>query len=107
MPLLASTVMTAVRGMLNDPTGAVYLDTPVYALMNKAYKELQTKVSAMGISTTKEVSTVIDVPALTTRLGDGALLPADLIYPTTLYERADGSALLTDFTEMDELEWDP
>lgn len=108
MAITAAQIITLVRGMLNDPSGAVYPDTPVYNLMNKAYKELQLKVTALGISTTKEItSSPVDVPAGTLRLADGALLPADLIVPITLYERADGSTSEFDFVEMQEQEWEP
>ena len=91
MATLASDILTEARGLLNDPSGAIYLTTPMLPLMNKAYKELQTKVSALGIGVTKEVSTVVPVTAGTVRLGDGAGLPASLLYPISLQERALGS----------------
>lgn len=106
MPLLASDVLVTARAMLNDPTGAIYADTPMYALMNKAYKELQTKLNAHGISTAKEVGVVLAITAGTTVLSDGALLPTGLIYPITLEERAEG-ATDDQWYPMDETEWEP
>lgn len=104
MSLLASTILTEARGLLNDPSGAIYPDTPMFTLANKVYRELQTKLSSYGISTTKEVSAAISVPLGVTRLGDGALLPADLLYPKELKERAVGEVYWHD---MEEKEWEP
>lgn len=107
MPILFSSPLAEARALLNDVSGAIYGDTPMIPLGNKVYKELQLKVAALGISTSKELtSTPIDVPALTLKLADGALLPADLIYPLRLYERSDGSTDLADFREMTEEEWE-
>jgi hypothetical protein len=107
MAITFATPLAQARVILNDPTGAIYQDTPMIALGNKVYKELQNKVSALGINTTKEVSTAIDVPAGTVELIDSALLPTDLISPIRLYERADGSTLASDWMEMEEKSWLP
>lgn len=108
MAITFATPLGEARALLNDVTGAIYQDAPMIPLGNKVYKELQTKLAALSISTSKEVtSPVIDVPALTFKLGDGALLPSDLIYPIQLYERADGSATLLDFRPMREEDWEP
>jgi len=74
-------------------------------LMNKVYRELQTKVSSNGISTTKEISTTILVPKFTNRLGDGSGLPASLLYPISMQERR--SASTDDFVDMDEMDFEP
>jgi hypothetical protein len=105
MAILFSTPLAEARGLLNDPTGAIYQDTPMITLGNKVYKELQTKLVAYGISTSREVSAVIDVAAGTVRLGDGAGLPTDLIAPIWLWERPDNST--GKFVDMDETEWEP
>jgi len=107
MAVTFATPLSEARALLNDVTGAIYQDAPMITLGNKVYKELQTKLSANGISTNKELSTVIDVPALTLKLSDGALLPTDLLYPIHLEERDDGSTSLEDFIDMDEREWEP
>jgi hypothetical protein len=74
-------------------------------LMNKVYRELQTKVTAYGVATTKEISTIVPVPQGTVRLGDGAGLPASLLYPISMQER---NAASTDrFVDMDEMDFEP
>jgi hypothetical protein len=78
MATLASDVLIEARGLLNDPSGAIYVTAPMLTLMNKVYRELQTKVSSFGVSTTKEISTVF-LFAGTTYIGDGSNLP--LLYP--------------------------
>lgn len=105
MALLASEVIAEARGLLNDPSGAIYPTAPMVVLLNKVYKELQTKVSALGVSTTKEISQFLPVPAGTARLGDGAGLPASLLYPIWLKERALGTA--DKFIDMTEVEFEP
>jgi len=105
MPLLASTVLTSARILLNDPTGAIFPDTPMYGLMDKTYKELQTRLNAIGVSTAKEItSPAIDVPPGTLALIEGALLPANLVYPVDLQERRDGGTD-DDWVDMEEQEW--
>ena len=105
MALLASAILTEARGLLNDPSGAIYLTTPMLPLLNKVYKELQTKVSALGTPTTKEISTAVIVTAGTVRLGDGAGLPANLLYPVKVQERAQGAT--TRWEDMTETDYEP
>lgn len=105
MPLLASQVLQTARAMLNDPSGAIYADAPMYALMDKAYKELQTKLNAIGVSTAKEVGTVLNIPAGVTALQEGSLLPTGLVYPVSLEERPEGASD-DSWAPMDETEWD-
>ena len=107
MAILFTTVLAEARGLLNDVSGAIYPDAPMVVLGNKVYRELQTKLSALGMSTSKEVSAAIDIPAGTVRIGDGALLPADLLYPLYLEERQDGSTSEEDYVPMTETEWEP
>lgn len=105
MALLASTVLTSARILLNDPSGAIYPDAAMYPLLNKAYRELQVKLTTFGISTTKEIFTVVAVNVGTTSLSDGAGLPTDLIYPIELFERAKNS---TEFWKlMQETNFEP
>lgn len=105
MPTLASDILIEARSLLNDPTGAIYTTTPMIPILNKVYKELQTKMSALGISTTKEVSAVVPVVANTVRLGDGAGLPASLVYPISVQERPLGTT--GRFIDMTEFNFEP
>jgi hypothetical protein len=105
MPILASDVLIEARGMLNDPSGAIYVTAPMLTLMNKVYRELQTKVSSYGVSTTKEISTTVPVFAGNTHLGDGSGLPNFFLYPILLQERRYLSS--DQFIDMDEMEFEP
>lgn len=107
MALLASDVLIEVLGLLNDPSGAVYPSAQIYVLMNKAYREMQNKLSSYGIGTTKEISAVVPVLAGVLRLGDGAGLPADLLAPNDVKERALGSPASVYFRDMIETDFDP
>lgn len=98
-------VLLEARTLLNDPGGAIFMNAPMITLGNKAYRELQTKVSTLGIGTTKEVSADIDVDAGTIALSAGAGLPADLLYPVFLEERTQGSS--ERYIDMTESEWEP
>lgn len=106
MAIIASDVLAIARSVhLNDPGGAIYPDVSMYPVINKAYKDLQMKLNAHGIPTAKEVSEPIIVTAGTTRLGDGAGLPAGFITPIWLGERAVGSTLR--YADMTERSFEP
>lgn len=107
MAVTFATPLAQARALLNDPTGAIFQDTPMIALGNKVYKELCLKLSALGVPTTKEVSSAIDVAIGTVSLFDGAGLPTDFLYPIRMYERLEGQLLASDWVEMDEEEWLP
>lgn len=105
MAILVSEIFAEARGMLNDPTGAIYLDAPMLILMKKVYREMQTKMSKYGISTAKELSGAITVPVATRVLADGGLLPSDLLYPIELFERLSGST--DNYISMEERGFEP
>jgi hypothetical protein len=105
MATLASDVLIEARGLLNDPSGAIYVTAPMLTLMNKVYRELQTKVSSYGVSTTKEISALISVPSGMDRLADGAGLPPSLLYPISMQERTLASS--DPFVDMDEMDFEP
>lgn len=105
MAYTASEPLAEAKVLLNDPEGHIYPDDKLIPIMQKAYRELQLKMQLNGLAVLKEISTTIQVPVNTLALVDGALLPADLIYPIALEERTPGSS--EDWTEMDEVEWEP
>lgn len=105
MAVLASAILLEARGLLNDSSGAIYPDSPMLILLNKVHKELQTKLSARGIGTSKEISATITVAAGTVALGDGSGLPTNLLYPLELKERPSGSTDI--FRDMTETVWEP
>jgi hypothetical protein len=71
-------------------------------MLNKAYRELQTKLQKAGQPTAKEVTDVITVTAGTTELADGGQLPGDLLYPINLYE-----LINSEYVKMIETSWEP
>jgi hypothetical protein len=104
MALVTNTVLTEIKGLLNDPSGSIYPDQALIPLLQKSYRELQVKLNALGISTSKEVIGTTVLLVGTKILGDGAGLPTDLIYPIELGERLMGSE--NKFAPMEEREWD-
>ena len=107
MAVTAADALTECKFLLNDPSGNIYPDDRLLPLMQKAYRELQTKLLLNGLSVVKEYTTgtPIPVPAGTILLGDGTGLPTDLVYPIELWERPAGSTQL--FEEMTERAWEP
>jgi len=105
MALVTGTVITEIKGLLNDPTGSIYPDVALLPLLNKAYRELQVKLGALGAGVTREVSQVLTLGIGVKSLDDGTGLPNDFILPVELGERAVGSE--APFDKMDEREWDP
>jgi hypothetical protein len=106
MPVLAGEILDIARkALLNDPAGAIYPDEAMYPVIDKAYKELQSKLTSLGIPATKEVTALITVAAGTTSMGEGSGLPLDFISPVWLGERDVGSN--AHYAEMKEMTWEP
>lgn len=97
------TIITEARGLLNDPTGAIFKTDPMIVLANKVYRELQTKLSAMGIAVTKKDSTLSVLTAGDSVLTSGSGLPNDLLYPIEVRERLYPSA--DRYADMQEKDW--
>lgn len=100
-------VLAAAGGLLIDPDRIVNTDDRIIPLLNKAYRELQRKHNRNGISTAREATAPVDVPANTVALVDGGLLPSDLLTPISMYERANGSTSAEDWVLMTEQDWEP
>ena len=92
MALVAATVLTETRALLNDYNGAIYPDQAILPFLDKAYRELQTRLAAYGYSAGRELAIPIPVPVGTSTLADGAGLPPDFLLPVELSERDAGSA---------------
>lgn len=102
MAVPASTPIGEAQALLNDPNGVSYTTAKLMPLLNKAYRELQTKLQKAGQSTAKEVSSDLTIVAGTTSLSDGGQLPSDLLYPINLYEQIN-----SEFIRMQEKFWEP
>jgi hypothetical protein len=107
MAITAQTALTEAKALLNDPSGTIYPDAAMLPLLQKAYAELQTKMMRSGLPVLKEQTSAQVVNAGTVALGDGAGLPADLVYPIELGERAVGSSASIAFEDMTEMAWEP
>lgn len=105
MAILASNILSGAKPLLNDPQGIIYTDTVLLPFLNKAHRELQQKLARSGKQQLREKSAVISVPSGTVRLGDGALLPADLIFPIALMEKPQGGTV-DQYVDMDERDWE-
>jgi len=105
MALLTGSVITEIKGLLNDPSGSIYPDVALLPLLNKAYRELQVKLGALGIGTTREVIGTVPIPVGLLSLDDGSGLPTDFLYPVELGERPAGTS--EQYVRMEEKEWDP
>jgi len=105
MAITAQEPLTECKILLNDPSGNIYADEKLIPLMQKAYRELQTKMMLNGLPVLKEAALAIAVNAGTLALGDGSGLPTDFVYPIELSERAKNSTQL--YSPMDETEWEP
>lgn len=107
MAVTAAEALTECKVLLNDPSGNIYPDDRLLPLMQKAYRELQTKLLLNGLTVVKEytLGTPIPVPIGTAQLGDGTGLPTDIVYPIEMWERPAGSTQL--FAEMTERAWEP
>lgn len=105
MAVTAATILTGAKPLLNDPSGIIYSDAALLPLLKKAHRELQQRLTRSGHQTTKEVSAPILVTAGTVRLGDGAGLPTDLLYPVSLKEKAVG-ATNDNYVDMLEQSWE-
>lgn len=105
MAVVAGEILNEVKGLMNDPSGSIYPDIALLPILQKSYRELQVKLSALGISVSREVIGTTFLLAGIKTLGDGSGLPTDLIHPIELGERAFGSE--DKFARMDEVEWEP
>lgn len=106
MAILTSAIITGAKPLLNDPQGIIYNDTVLLPLVNKAYRELQIRLSRAGMGATKEQSDRVSIPAGTTVLGDGSGLPNGLLYPIEIKEGNPG-APVEQFYNMTETTWEP
>jgi len=96
----ASVAFNEARALLNDVAATLFTDAVLLPSLQKAHRELQVLLWENGLSVIKEVTAVIDVAIGATSLG--ASLPADILEPKTLQERADGSTSEDDWVNVSE-----
>lgn len=98
---LASVALQEARVLLNDANASLFTDTVLLPFLQKAYRELLLKLDTRQSDTQDEISSAILVTAGATSV----TLPADLIRPTKLEEKAVGASD-DDYIEMSEQEWE-
>lgn len=104
MAITAQEPLTECKVLLNDPNSNIYADDKLIPIMQKAYRELQTKMMLNGLPVLKEQTLATAVNVGTVSLGDGSGLPTDFLYPIELQERLAGSG--AQYEDMDEAEWE-
>jgi len=100
-----SDVFDRARAILNDAltvSGTIYNDTALLPLVKVANDELSDYLITNGVTVQKQM--VVSIPVLA---GVKELtLPADIVVPITLYEKAQG-APDADYVQMAEKAWEP
>jgi hypothetical protein len=91
MAITAATPIALAQVLLNDSAGSNYTAASLLPLLQKAYRELQTKMQRAGLSVSEKRSSTLTVTAGTTSLGDGSGLPTDFLYPVNVWERGSTS----------------
>lgn len=104
MATTAAAAISLAQTLLHDPNGTNYTSAKLIPLAQKAYRELQLKLTRAGISVCREQSASQTVTAGTTALTDGGGLPADFIHPIELKERGSASEA---WSPMIEQAWEP
>ena len=99
--MLASSVMIRSRAMLNDTLGDVYTDPVLLPYLQNAWGELQSDLQQNGLPVTTTDSAVLTIPAGTFKLTSLTTppVPADIVDPIALYERAIGTPHWSRMTE--------
>lgn len=101
---LASVAFDSARSYLNDVGAQLWTNTILLPFIKEAHRDLLAVLWLNGIPVIKEQSAAINVTAVT---GVTLTLPADLLEPISLSERAQTSSLLSDYVPMAETDWDP
>jgi hypothetical protein len=102
MSVTATAIYTEARALLNDTSAAIYTDAVMLPFINKAYDELQSIFNDNDIPVNAEDTLVLTVPAntVTLSLTSTPALPADFMFPITLWERQQADNLQSDFMLM-------
>lgn len=101
MPDTAAEVMNESRVLLNDTSALLYANDKLLPFLNKAYREVQSKLNLYGLQHLQEVASLITVATGSLTITS----PADLVRPLHLAERRAGTTDL--FADMDERSWEP
>jgi hypothetical protein len=94
-------VLTEAKTLLNDTSGILYPNEKLLPFLNKAYREVQSKLNLYGLQYLEEVGSLIPIPAGTVIVPS----PADMVRPLQLAERTAGTT--NQFTPMDLRSWEP
>lgn len=89
MALTALDVITEAQVLLNDVSGNLYTSAALLPLVARASRDMQDAMDINGIAILTNDTTVITIPANTTKLGVGTTpaLPADFLEPISIEEK--------------------
>jgi hypothetical protein len=105
MAILASAVMALAAAQLNDANQSTYVNAVLLPHLKNAFKRLSSEFNVHDLKYTEEVSADLSVGIGVVALvyGGSPALPADLIQPIQLWEKASGAST-TLYEPMDEVE---
>ncbi len=98
-----SAALESAQSLLNDAAKTLWTDAILIPFAKEAHRELQVALAKAGVPGIRKWSAKIDVVANTISFKDGGILPADLIEPIDLQERAVGGSAWGDMTQADPL----
>lgn len=104
MALLVTDILDMAAALLNDVAKTSYTNAVMLPFAKKAYADLEVDLYLNGVQTNLEISAPATISALATTHPS---LPADLVEPVVLEERATTSTSNADWVRMIEKEWEP
>jgi len=99
----AADAFNSARSYLNDINAQIWTDGKLLPHLKEAHRDLQLALWLNGLPVLRERSAVINVAANAVDLG--STQPADLLEPTKVMERTQGST--EDWVHMDETDFEP
>lgn len=101
---IATSALDSARVYLNDTGKQIWTDAILLPFLKEAHRDMLLVLLLNGISVLREKSATINVAAVT---GLTLTLPADLLEPIWLKERAQSSSNPDDWTPMTEVDFEP
>lgn len=99
----ATAVLLQASGLLNDAAQTSFTNTVLLPYLKIAFDEMQIALDGYQTPFVNKAAAPVTVAAAATTM----TAPTDMVRPTNLWERLQGSTLPEDYVEMHELNWDP
>lgn len=100
----AQVALDSARTYLNDQGQQIWTNALLLPFLKEAHRDLLLTLLHNGIPVIREKSAAINITAVT---GLIVTLPADLVEPISLKERAQTSTSVTDYVSMEEKDFEP